>query len=71
MAFVAGICAPVRFNRSGVLAGGGSSYGWMFHATLTARMEFPHYVGASPVREAPLVAKETFAEMRAEDPATS
>ena len=45
--------------------------GWRPHELVEAILHLLGYVGAPLVREALLVAKETFAEMRGENPVTS
>jgi len=52
----------IRFARN---------HGWAEDELVEAILHLLGYVGAPLVREALLVAKETFAEMRAENPVTS
>jgi 4-carboxymuconolactone decarboxylase len=47
------------------------NHGWTEDGLVEAILHLLGYVGAPLVREALLVAKETFAEMRAENPVTS
>ena len=47
------------------------NHGWTEDELVEALLQLLGYVGAPLVREALLVAKETFAEMRAENPVTS
>jgi len=47
------------------------NHGWTEDELVEAILHLLGYVGAPLVREALLVAKETFAEVRAENPATS
>jgi 4-carboxymuconolactone decarboxylase len=47
------------------------NHGWTEDELVEAILHLLGYVGAPLVREALLVAKETFAEMRAENPVTS